>query len=218
VIVETSQQQQASVHASDVVLAGAAYLSRSLNSEIAQSTVTALTYIAVTEPLGEHLRDAIRAPHTASDDRFALNYFRPLPDTRLLWGGFCRVLPISKEKLKQTMHSDLVKVFPQLADAKIEHVWGGPLAYGRAMMPMIGKQQKGLWYLTGFGGHGIVPTTLCGELIAAAIASKDKRYKVFQHHFPSMYSGWPLGPVLVQLQYWHLQVRDAVEQWLDGCK
>ncbi len=42
----------------------------------------------MTEPLGERLRDAIDdAPFAAADDRFALNYYRPLAGGRLLWGG-----------------------------------------------------------------------------------------------------------------------------------
>ena len=46
------------------------------------------TYVIATEPLGD-ARAAARSPARAAicDSRFVLDYFRPAPDTRLVWGG-----------------------------------------------------------------------------------------------------------------------------------
>ena len=92
----------------------------------------------VTEPLGDKLKTAIDAPYGAFDDRFALNYFRPLPGGRLLWGGnhhishsafladslqgFFQTYPISDDKLKDVMLKDMLRVFPQLKGVKAEFV------------------------------------------------------------------------------------------------
>lgn len=73
--------------AHDVVLAGSGHLPPSLDASISRAVVPGITYIMVTEPLGDKLTTAVDAPYAASDDRFALNYFRPLPNGRLLWGG-----------------------------------------------------------------------------------------------------------------------------------
>ena len=75
------------VLAHDVVLAASGHLDAALDSTIARAVVPCHTYIMVTEPLGDKLKTAVDAPYGAFDDRFALNYFRPLPDGRLLWGG-----------------------------------------------------------------------------------------------------------------------------------
>jgi len=99
----------------------------------------------------------------------------------LLWGGFAQTYRVGSEaKLKQKLLADLCRVFPQLQGTELESVWGGTLAFGMDMMPLIGTYEPGLWYCTGFGGHGLVPTTVGGELIASAIAEGDTRYKYFQ--------------------------------------
>jgi gamma-glutamylputrescine oxidase len=150
------------VVAKEVVLCGAARIGSTIDGRINRAVAPVYTYIMVTEPLGERLKTAIEAPHAVGDDRFALNYFRPLSDGRLLWGGFAQTYPITEEELHQTMMKDMLKVFPQLAGVKSEYVWGGTIAYGLKLMPMIGKTSEGLWYCEGFGGHGIVPTALAG--------------------------------------------------------
>lgn len=136
----------AKVRASDVVLAGSGHLPDSLDGQVARAVVPCVSYIMVTEPLGERLKEAVAAPYGAFDDRFALNYFRPLPGGRLLWGGkhhidstfsrnlsmshanaplsqgFFQTYPISDERLKEVMLKDMLRVFPQLAGAKADFV------------------------------------------------------------------------------------------------
>ena len=75
------------MYADDVILAGSGHLSASLGGAVGRAVVPCHTYIMVTQPLGRKLATAVRGPFGAFDDRFALNYFRPLPDGRLLWGG-----------------------------------------------------------------------------------------------------------------------------------
>src|SRR5690349_7417936 len=83
------------VRATDVVLAGSGHLPASVDADVARSVVPCVSYILVTEPLGARLATAIDAPpYAAFDDRFALNYFRPLPDGRLLWGGKSHVVAV----------------------------------------------------------------------------------------------------------------------------
>eukprot|EP00121_Abeoforma_whisleri_P012059 Awhi_evm1s11133 len=57
-------------------------------------------------------------------------------------------------------------------------------------------EQGGVWFATGFGGHGLVPTALCGELIASAITDiHDERWKVLSSSFSPHYLGWPFTSV-----------------------
>ena len=149
------------------------------------------------------------------DDQFALRYFRPLPGGRLLWGGRCQTYGMSDASLKEAMTSDLVSVFPQLQGVRMETVWGGTLGFSRHMMPLIGEIEPGLWACTAFGGHGVVATTLGGELVASAIASggKDTRWRMFMEDFPVTYAGWPFGPLLSQLAYWGYQIADHWALW-----
>jgi len=214
------------VRAGAVVLAGSAQLCADLDRKVARAVAPVFTYIVVTEPLPQ-LREVIGPDYAVCDDRFALNYYRPLPDGRLLWGGFAQTFPISRAKLKQEMVKDLLRVYPSLELVtpqgsaqprciQAETAWGGTLAYGLSLMPMIGRHpDNGVWYATGFGGHGLVPTSMAGELLASAIASKgqDTRWKMFQEEFPLGYSMWPFARAAAQLMYWWFTLRDS---WNSG--
>jgi glycine/D-amino acid oxidase-like deaminating enzyme len=75
-----------SVRAEHVVLSCGGYLA-GLRREIDASILPIATYILVTEPLGDRLRDCFGTRAAVYDTRFAFDYYRPLVDTRILWGG-----------------------------------------------------------------------------------------------------------------------------------
>jgi gamma-glutamylputrescine oxidase len=76
-------------------------------------------------------------------------------------------------------------------------------------MPLIGCLEEGLWYNTGFGGHGLAPTTVGGEVMAAAIASGDQGYRAFEE-FRLSYAGGKLGQYGAQAVYLWWKLRDAL--------
>ena len=76
-------------------------------------------------------------------------------------------------------------------------------------MPQIGRLPNGLWYGMGFGGHGVAPTTLAGEVLASAIRG--------QARIPRGFEGFGLEPTFglagrlaAQAGYWWRQWRDAL--------
>lgn len=66
------------------------------------------------------------------------------------------------QEIEKFLKDDLRRAFPDLANAEVEVMWGGMMNLSRHQMPLIGQEKDGLWYATGFGGHGIVTTTLGG--------------------------------------------------------
>jgi gamma-glutamylputrescine oxidase len=214
------------VVAKDVVIAGAAHLKSEVDGPISRAVVPVFTYIIVTEPLGEEgLKEVIGAPYAVCDDRFALNYYRPLPGGRILWGGLAQTYPVMEESvLREKMLNDLLVVYPQLKGrVKVESAWGGTLAFGMDMMPLIGRRNdeegeegEGVWYATGFGGHGLVPTVMAGELLASGIVKgkEDERWKLFQDQFPLRFVGGPLGRAWAQLTYWGFTLYDEARLFL----
>ena len=178
-----------------------------LNQRLAWATLPIGTYVLLTEPLGDRLETAIRAPYAAADNRRIENYYRPLPDTRLLWGGG---MSISRRptNLETQMLEDLFSVYPQLRGIRAETAWAGTMGYARHRMPQIGQLSPGIWYNQGHGGHGLNTTTLGGELIARAIAEDDRTYQAFAP-FGLDFAGGPAGLVAAQLVYWSWKLRDA---------
>jgi len=166
----------------------------------------------VTEPLGDRLHEVMRTRAAVYDTRFAFDYYRPLPDSRLLWGGRISVLDRSPEAVKRLLYRDLLKVFPQLDGIAIDYAWSGLMSYARHEMPQVGRIDDGLWLAQAFGGHGVAPTTFAGELLASAIAENDRRWQEFGDY--GLVSALkPAGFVGAQLSYWWLQAQDAWKDW-----
>lgn len=85
------------------------------------------------------------------------------------------------------------------------------MSYARHKMPQIGRLPDGLWYGMGFGGHGVAPTTLAGEVIAAAIAGDGAALARFSD-WGLPFAGGPAGLAAAQLTYWYYELRDWMRQ------
>jgi gamma-glutamylputrescine oxidase len=203
-LVETTR---GAVEARQVVMAGGGY-ARNVHRQVERAVLPIATYVMATEPLGERLKEAIDTAAAIYDTRFAFDYYRPLPDTRILWGGRISVRNREPEAIARLLRADLLKVYPQLHDVRIEHAWGGLMSYARHKMPQIGQGADGVWYAVGFGGHGMAPTTVSGELLAAAIAGERAVPEAFATFGLTPTFG-TLGLAAAQLTYTTMQARDA---------
>ncbi|HZF32383.1 MAG TPA: FAD-binding oxidoreductase, partial [Candidatus Angelobacter sp.] len=96
------------------------------------------TWVMATEPLGERLKEAMRGPHSVIDSRFDFDYYRPLPDTRILWGGGITIRRSDPAKLSAIMLRKLLTVYPQLRGVRVETAWSGLMGYPRHAMVQIG--------------------------------------------------------------------------------
>ncbi len=192
-----------------VVYACSGYIG-SLHGKLSRATLPVATYVLLTEPLGDRLEDAIRSDYAVGDNRFSSNYYRTVGNKQLLWGGRVSMFHPSQERLQKIMMKDLLSVYPQLEGIRGEVAWGGYMGYARHKMPQIGQLKPGEWYCQGFGGHGMVTTTMGGELVASAIASNDERFQLFSP-FKLNYVGKPFGPIIAQIAYWSYQLQDALQ-------
>ena len=206
---KTIRTDMGEVRAATVVMTCGGYID-GLHRKLSRAIVPVATYVAVTEPLGDRLESAIRAPYAVHDTRFALDYYRPLHDSRILWGGRISVRRSDPTDLAGLMRGDLLKVYPQLDGVKMETAWGGLMSYGTHKMPQIGEVTPGVWYAMGFGGHGMNTTTMAGELVASAIAEGDDRYRLFAP-FGLIPTGGPLGAAAAQLTYWYYFLCDSIK-------
>jgi gamma-glutamylputrescine oxidase len=204
-LVETAN---GSVEAQHVVMAGGGYV-RNVYPKVERAVLPIATYVMATEPLGPRLKDAINTAAAVYDTRFAFDYYRPLPDTRILWGGRISVRNREPKAIARLLRRDLLKVYPQLQDVRIEHAWGGLMSYARHKMPQIGQSADGVWYAVGFGGHGMAPTTVSGELLAAAISGERAVPDAFARFGLTPAFG-TVGLAAAQLTYTAMQTRDAI--------
>ncbi|WP_284616791.1 NAD(P)/FAD-dependent oxidoreductase [Aquabacterium humicola] len=198
------------VHARELVIAGGGYL-RGLVPALEAAMLPIATYVMVTEPLGARRDRLIPSPAAIYDTRFAFDYYRVLPDTRLLWGGRINIRDRRPGDVARFLKADLLRVYPSLAGLKVDFAWSGLMSYARHKMPQIGRLADGpcagAWHAISFGGHGVAPTTVAGELLAAAIAEGRPIPESFGRYGLARTWG-PLGLAAAQATYSWFETRD----------
>ncbi|CAK0872057.1 unnamed protein product, partial [Prorocentrum cordatum] len=183
----------------EVVLCGSAHLRHGLSRRLAVATVPVFTWMVATEPLNSAQRKSINGgcledTPTVCNDLVSLNYWRFMPDGRLLFGGLAHAFPLSLERVESKLRGQMEEHYPQLKGIGIEHVWGGTLSFAMHACPIVGRDgATGPWFAAGFGGHGIVPTCMAGELIASGIAEGDERWRLLQQTLPPSFVFWPFS-------------------------
>jgi gamma-glutamylputrescine oxidase len=164
------------------------------------------TYMVATEPLDPALcQQLIPSQAAVCDNNVVLDYFRFSADRRLLFGGRVSYTTMTPPHLAEKMRQRMVQVFPQLAQAKVSHVWGGFVDITMNRAPDFGRLNPQVYYLQGFSGHGVALTGLAGRVVAEAIAQQSSRLDVFaqldHHRFPG--GPWLRTPVLALGMAWH---------------
>ncbi|MGE0237344.1 MAG: NAD(P)/FAD-dependent oxidoreductase [Parvibaculaceae bacterium] len=195
------------VHARHVVHCVSA-LDRRIHPPTGRAVLPVATYVAVTAAMEQ---DAIRTRAGVGDMRRAGDYYRVIPDNRIMWGGRITTRVSTPSRLGQMLKRDMLSVYPQLGDPKIDYAWSGIMAYALHKMPLIGRAPDGQWFATAFGGHGLNTTAMAGLLLARAIADRDDEYRRFAAFGPR-WAGGPFGRIGVQATYWWMQVRDRREE------
>jgi gamma-glutamylputrescine oxidase len=167
------------VRSRHLVLCGNVYLGNTAPS-LASTIMAVATYIVATEPLGAERARALIANNAAvSDMNWVLDYFRLSADHRLLFGGRVNYSGLSSFDAPGATRARMIKVFPQLADVRIESAWGGDVDITLNRAPHFGRLSPNVYFLQGFSGHGIALTGMAGKLVAEAIAGTAERFDVF---------------------------------------
>jgi gamma-glutamylputrescine oxidase len=179
---------------------------------LARKIVPVDTFIVATEALGEAQAAALVGNNAAvADLNWIIDYFRRSADHRLLFGGRVSYSGLQRFEAVAATRARMLRVFPQLAGARIEYHWGGALDITLNRAPHFGRLQAGVYFLQGFSGHGLALTGLAGQLAAEAMAGASERFDVFtripHHDFPG---GTLLRrPALVLAMLWY-RLRDML--------
>ena len=193
------------VRARFVVLGCNAYLDR-LEPRIAGKIMPISNYIVATEPLGDaDARGLIRDDVAVCDTKFVVDYFRLAADKRLLFGGGETYSREPPRDIANFVRPYMLKVFPQLADRRIDYAWGGQLAVTMSRLPHFGRLPGELYFAQGYSGQGVAVASLAGKLIAEALAGSAERFDVFAKLEHKTFPGGTLlrKPALVLAMLWY---------------
>lgn len=171
--------ERGAVRCSHLVLACNAYIG-ALVPELDRRIMPAGTYVIATEPLGEARARALIANNMAvCDTNFVLDYYRLSADHRLLFGGKVSYSGREPANLADAMRQDMLRVFPQLEDVRVEYAWGGYCDITVNRAPDFGRLSANVYYVQGFSGHGVNVSNIAGRLVAEAIAGSAERFDLF---------------------------------------
>ncbi len=165
------------VSAAFLLVAGGAYLG-GLMAPLVGTIMPVGTYIIATEPRADAAA-LIPGNEAVCDLNFVLDYFRRSADDRILFGGRVSYSTVPPASLEASMLARARRVFPQLANARAEYLWGGNVDITRNRAPQFGRLAPNILYAHGFSGHGVALTGLAGKLAAEAIAGQAERFDVF---------------------------------------
>ncbi len=201
VVVHTAQGR---VRAAHVALCCNAYVD-DLSPKLRARIMPVGTYIVATERLGQARIEAlIRENVGVTDVNWVLDYFRRSSDHRLLFGGRVSYSGLDPLGTERATRARMLKVFPQLADVKIDYAWGGYVDITMSRAPDFGRLAPNVFYLQGFSGHGIALTGMAGRLVAEAIAGQAGRFDLFTKLEHRDFPGGPAlrTPALVLAMLW----------------
>lgn len=127
-------------------------------------------FVLVTEPLGARADRILRSGAAAADTRFVVNYFRKTDDGRLLFGGGETYRQTYPADLAGYVRRSLLKIYPDLADVRITHAWGGSVGVTLHRTPLVSAPAPGVTLAAGYSGQGVMLAPYVGHLLGLEAA------------------------------------------------
>lgn len=191
------------VRAKRAVVAGNAYLppiASKVKRVLHRETVSVASYVLVTKPIdAELLRSVFPSKAAVADLNFVVNYFRPLKDNRLLFGGGLNFGNSDGAAIEKSIRRDIQKYVPGLAHAETEYFWGGHVSMSRNYLPTLGHLDDEIIYVQGFSGHGVNVTHGVASEIAAHLSGLKSRFGLLASLKRSLFPGghWLQTPLVL---------------------
>lgn len=167
------------IKADVMVLACNAYIDE-LDKPVSRKIIPVGNYQVATEQLSPELaRSLLPKNCCVTDNQFVLDYFRLTQDNRLLFGGGCTYLGGLPKDVAAATRPFIKRVFPQLANVKIDYAWGGHLDITMKRTPDIGGRDNKYW-MQGYSGHGILPTLAAARAVSDAILGNPDELSLYE--------------------------------------
>ena len=175
------------------VLAATSGYTGAVTKKLQRKIIPIGSFIIATERLSDELANELSPKNRMIFDyKHYLNYFR-LWDNRMIFGGRAAFFPENRTTISRSaeiLRQEMIQVYPQLKEAKVEYVWGGTLDFAFDMMTHVGETTDGIYYSLGYAGHGVAMATYLGETVAGAMLNGN----IKDHPFASFdFPGAPLG-------------------------
>lgn len=168
------------VRARHIVFATNGYTPERLHPGLHGAALPVLSNIVVTRPMTRTERTACGLVTTdvIYDTRKFLNYYRRLPDERILLGnrGPIWATPQALERHRRWLLDTIKRKFPGLEELTTEYFWGGWVSITRDFMPRIthASDDASVHFAMGYCGSGVAAAPLAGRRMAERLAGDDR--------------------------------------------
>ena len=160
------------LRAKRVIYACNGFMEEGLNTAFDGRWLPIISAIIVTRPLSadELGRQGWVTPDMLSTSRQVLNYFRLLPDDRLLFGGRGTSIgaPAREAEAYAELAATLGRLFPALAGVDVEYRWHGLVCFTSRLYPTLGHlpDDDSVYFGYGYHGNGVSEASWCGKQLA----------------------------------------------------
>ena len=170
------------LEADQVVLATNAWAGA--DPRLGKKVLPLYTYIVLTEPLDDSQWDEIgwNSHCGIEDKRNFVHYYRRTADGRILWGGSDGIVfPGGRIAARHDRNDGVFRrlrrtfrdTFPQVADVRFTHHWGGPVGLTTRFVPVFGSIGDRLHYGAAYSGHGVAPSHTGGKILRDKVLGNE---------------------------------------------
>jgi glycine/D-amino acid oxidase-like deaminating enzyme len=138
------------------------------------------------------------------DTRMNVSYHRPSPDgKRVVMGTVVPVDTANMTACYPRARANLLRIFPQLVDMPLEHVWSGWVGATFSHLPHVGMHGR-MGYAIGYNGTGVAMAAYLGRALARKMLGQpggETGLDLVEFHTRPFFHGqtWYRRPVLA----WH---------------
>jgi glycine/D-amino acid oxidase-like deaminating enzyme len=145
--------------------------------ELRRAVIPIGSQIVATEPMGERLKDLKWASgELLGDSQLMVHYAQVSSDGRIVFGrGGGALGPLGRVRDRHfydpvtlgEVAADFRRWFPQFADVRLTHGWGGPVDRAPGHLPFVGRldADSDVLYGIGYSGNGVAPSALIGRIL-----------------------------------------------------
>jgi len=210
------------LRARNVVLATNGFTPEHIHKTFQARTLPLISAIVVTRPLtddelGAHAWQTDSPTITSLD---MLDYFRILPDKRLMFGGrgSSSGSDASASKNFVALTARYQKLFPNWRHIEVDYQWHGLVCLTRRLTPAVGRLENdpSVFYAFGYHGNGVNTATWCGKQVADWLAGAKDDSRI-PRTLPRVVHDLPKRIPLPSLRMFYAQSRIAmfrVTDWL----
>ena len=211
-----------SLRARNVILATNGFMPEHLHSAFYGRPLPMISAIVVTRPLtGDELAaHSWRTVNSAITAKRILNYYRLLPDNRMLFGGRGHTTGSDEGAMKTFagLEDRFRRLWPLWRNIPVEYRWHGLICITLRLTPSIGRlrEDPSVLFAYGFHGNGVNTATWSGKQLAGWLIARGTCDDQEPERLPRMVRGLSPRFPFAALRLRYLQARLALFRLQDA--